>query len=125
MATVEQLSDRGERRRDWALIITSGGGMVMTAFAAVCLFMIRENAGLVFWLAIAAMLQIFAIFTGLIGLLVKRSFRISKNEINISDFNELIPRREVADALAEVAAPLDELVEEVATPRKKYGANNK
>lgn len=98
---------RADRRRDWALILAGGGAVTMTLYACACLFLLRENAGFTFYLACFAHVQILVALTGILGLLVKRELKISKNEINISD-HELISRPEaetaVNEALAEVPA---------------------
>mgnify|MGYP001059219742 CR=1 FL=1 len=46
-------------RRGWAFIATLGGCMVFTAIIIASLWMIRGNAGFVFWLALAAHIQVF------------------------------------------------------------------
>jgi hypothetical protein len=78
---------RAERRKDWALLFLSGGGLLMTAFSAVCLYLVRETPGFVFYLGMASMVQILIVFTGILGLLVARSIRLSRQEISITDHN--------------------------------------
>lgn len=99
-----------DRRRDLALKVVTGGGIAMTVFSAVGLYYVRDNAAYAFYLAVGGLLNIGIIFTGILGLLVKRRLSVSKSEINISDFNnedDLIPRPEAKEALAEVPAVTD------------------
>jgi hypothetical protein len=109
--TSEAASDR---RRDWALAVISGGGVAMTIFTSVAMYFVRESPMYVFYLGVGGMVNIGVIFTGILGLLVKRRLSVSKSEINISDFNEdddVIPREQateaVEEALAEVPAVTD------------------
>lgn len=99
---------KSDNRRDWALMIVSGGAMAMTLFAAVCLYLVADNPNYVFYLGLAAMIQIFMVFTGLLGLLVKRNLKISKGEISVSDMtdtgeyigdDDVVPRKKVEQAV--------------------------
>lgn len=95
---------KGERRRDWALLFLNGGGIAMTIYAAVCLYLLRETPGFVFYLGMAAMVQILIVFTGILGLLVSRSIKLSRQEISITDHdsdNDLIPRPAAQAAVEE------------------------
>ena len=76
-----------ERRRNWGLILLAGGGMAMTAFASVVLWLVRENADYAFYLGLCAMALIGIVLTGFAGLLMKRTIRanILGNEVEISD----------------------------------------
>jgi hypothetical protein len=99
----EHVQDRSDTRRDWALIILAGGGMVMTVFAAFVLYLVHGNEKYAFYLGLAAMLQVLLVLTGLMGLLVKRTISISRTGINIGDIvgNDLIPRQEAKEAVQE------------------------
>jgi hypothetical protein len=92
----------GENRRNWALAIVAGGGVAMTAYASVGLWFVRESPMYSFYLATSALVNIGLIFTGVLGLLVKRTLSISKSAINISDQqNDQISRPEaVTEAIA-------------------------
>ncbi len=64
-----------EGRRGWALALLAGGGMAFTAMAAWALYMVREAPDRAFWLGVAAHVQVFAVFTGIAALLVKRRIK--------------------------------------------------
>lgn len=57
----------------------------MTLFAGYAMVQLRLSAHYTFWMGMTAMVQILIIFTGLLGLLVKRSIKISRSEVSISD----------------------------------------
>lgn len=104
IVVASELTPKEDARKDWAMFFVSGGGIVMTIFTAICLWLIRDIPGFVFWLGLAAMGQILVIFSGLLGLLVKRSLKISRNEISISDFDndDAISRTRAEEALEDV-----------------------
>jgi apolipoprotein N-acyltransferase len=77
-----------EGRRGWALIALVGGAMTFTLFAAVAVWMLRSSAGFIFWLALAAHLHVLVCLTGLSALLVKRSYKVSRDSIEINDGSE-------------------------------------
>lgn len=112
LIVASEATPKEERRKDWAMFFASGGGVVMTLFAVACLWLVRDIAGFVFWLGLAAMGQILVVFTGLLGLLVKRSLKISRNEISISDF----------DAISRTSA--EAALEEVPSIQEEYGSTN-
>lgn len=96
---------KADRRRDWALVILAGGGMTMTLYSIAVLYMSQSEVKYVFYLGVLAMLQIFVVFTGLLGLLVKRNLTISRAGITVSDFDpdkdDLIPRGDAIEAVEE------------------------
>jgi hypothetical protein len=49
-------------------------------------FMMDANAVYLFNIAIGALINIAIIFTGILGLLVKRRLSVSKTEMSVSDF---------------------------------------
>ena len=57
------------------------------------------------------MAQIAIIFTGILGLLVKRRLSLSRTEFKVSDFEEggLIPKEEAAEAVQEVVQSVPEV----------------
>lgn len=57
----------------------------MTLFAAVGVYLVSGNVQLSFWMAIAAHVQILVGLTGLIALFVKRSFKVGRDGVEISD----------------------------------------
>ena len=73
----------GRRAAAFAAIL--GGCVVMTLFAAVGVYLVRGDTSLSFWLAIAAHVQILVGMTGLIALFVKRSIRMNRDGVEISD----------------------------------------
>jgi len=79
--------DASDKRRTWGLILLAGGGMAMTAFASVVLWLVRDNADYAFYLGLCAMALIGVVLTGFAGLLMKRTIRatILGNEIEVSD----------------------------------------
>lgn len=73
----------GRRAAAFAAIL--GGCVVMTLFAAVGVYLVKGDTGLSFWLALAAHVQILVGMTGLIALFVKRSIKLSRDGVDISD----------------------------------------
>lgn len=74
-------------RRAWAFAAVLGGCIVMTLFAAVGVYLVRGNAGLSFWLAMAAHAQI-TLGMGVFGAqFVRRTLKVSKDGLEISDHN--------------------------------------
>ncbi len=82
--------DASDKRRTWGLILLAGGGMAMTAYASVVLWLVKENADYAFYLGLCAMGLIGVVLTGFAGLLMKRTIRanILGNEVEISDKGE-------------------------------------
>lgn len=77
-----------DRRRNWGLAFLAGGGVAMTAFASVAMWMIYERRGpleYVFYLGLAAMALVAVVLTGFAGLLVKRTLRLSKDGLEVTD----------------------------------------
>lgn len=104
--------ERSDTRRDWALIVVSAGGMAMTIFAGFSLWLLSGNPGYIFYLGMAAMAQIAIIFTGILGLLVKRRLSLTKSEFKVSDFDqELIPKQDAIDAVQEAVEELPNVVD--------------
>lgn len=71
-----------DRRRDWGLILLAGGGMAMTAYASVVLWMLyvtKAPSGFLFYLGAGAMGLVAIVLTGFSGLLVKRTLRLGKD----------------------------------------------
>lgn len=69
------------------MFFVSGGAIVMTLFAAYGMYLLRTYPGFIFWLSLTAQAQIAIVFTGLLGLLVKRTVKFSRNEVVISDYD--------------------------------------
>jgi hypothetical protein len=76
-----------EGRRAWALVFMWAGGVAMTAFAGVALFLVRDHANYAFYLGLTALFIVIVIMTGFAGLLIKRTIKGSLlgNNFEISD----------------------------------------
>lgn len=72
-------------RRAWAFAAILGGCIVMTLFAAVGVYLVSGNAGLSFWLALAAHAQILVGMTLLGALFVKRQIKVGRDGAEITD----------------------------------------
>lgn len=75
-------------RRAWAFLAILGGCVTMTLFAAFGVYIVRKDAGLSFWLALAAHAQIALGLTAFTALFVKRSFKAGKDGIEITDMRK-------------------------------------
>lgn len=72
-------------RRAWALVALVCGCGMFTALAAVGVYLVRDDPERAFWLAIAAHAQVFVGMTAIGALLVKRTVKLSREGIEISD----------------------------------------
>ena len=77
------LTPDGRRALAFAAIV--GGCGVMTAFAAVGVWLVSANAAYSFYLALAAHFQILVGLTALGALLVKRTIKAGRDGFEISD----------------------------------------
>ena len=77
--------DGAEKRRDLALYVMTGGGMAMTIYALLVLYLVRYSVSHSYWLGVFAMVNILILFTGIASLLVRRSINISKSGVIIND----------------------------------------
>lgn len=83
---VETLSS--DRRRNWGLILLAGGGMAMTAYAAVALWMLYDREAppsYLLYMGLASLALIGIVLTGFSALLVKRTFRIGRDGVEYDD----------------------------------------
>lgn len=72
-------------RRAWAFAAVFGGCGVMTAFAAVAVYLVKGHAAYSFWLGLAAHAQI-ALGLGVFGAqFVKRTIKAGREGIEITD----------------------------------------
>ena len=77
--------ETSDGRKAWAFAATLGGCAIMTIFAAVGVYLVRGNAGLSFWLALAAHGQI-ALGLGVFGAqFVRRTIKAGKDGLEIVD----------------------------------------
>lgn len=77
-----------EGRRGWALALMAGGGVGMTLYALLALWLVRGKPAFVFWLGVLAHLSIIIVISGFGALLVKRRFvaKLGDNrELGIDD----------------------------------------
>jgi len=72
-------------RRAMALILLAGGGVAMTAFAAVSLWLVRHRPDYAFWLGLAALALVAIVLTGFAGLIVRRTVKVGREGLEISD----------------------------------------
>jgi hypothetical protein len=72
-------------RRALAFAAILGGSIVMTGYAFIVLILVRGIADKAFWLGMAAMGIIFTCITGFIALFVKRTVKVGKDGIEVSD----------------------------------------
>lgn len=77
-----------DRRRNWGLGLLAGGGMSMTLFAAVTLWMLYERQAppsYLLYMGLGALILIGIVLTGFSALLVKRTFRFGRDGVVYSD----------------------------------------
>lgn len=79
------LSLETNERKNIALWMMFGGALVFTAYAIAGLVLVSTQAHYVFWLAMAAHVQLFSIMAGYIAQLVKRRISAGKDGISIAD----------------------------------------
>lgn len=72
-------------RRAWAFAAIVGGCVTFTVFAAVGVYLVRNDAKLAFYLALAAHAQILVGMTALAALFVKRTVKAGRDGVEISD----------------------------------------
>lgn len=75
-------------RRNWGLFFLAGGGVAMTAYAVASLYVLYEKNGpleYVYYLGLAALGLVGIVLTGFAGLIVKRTIRLSKDGLEVSD----------------------------------------
>lgn len=72
-------------RKNISLWMMFGGGIVFTLYAIAGLVLLTGQPHFVFWLAIAAHVQIFSIIAGFIGQLIKRKIFVGKEGLGITD----------------------------------------
>lgn len=72
-------------RRAWAFLAMLLGCGLMTALAAVAMYLVRGDVGLVFWLGLAAHVQVLVALTGFTAMFVKRDLEATKDGVKIKD----------------------------------------
>lgn len=76
---------RADRRRDWAVWMLFLGALAMTAYAALALYIGRNNANQTMWLGLAAHVNIFVVLTAIGGQIIKRNLEIDRTGIKLDD----------------------------------------
>lgn len=115
--------ERSDTRKEWALIALFGGGVIMTIYATICLCLVSDNPKYVFYLGLCSMVMVFTVLSGLMGMLVRRSLKISKRGIDVTDLSnddsnkddDLIERKDAKDAVDKV--PPEEPATDVPTDK--------
>lgn len=77
--------DTPDGRRGWALVALVGGAMTFTGIAAFGAWELRNQAGFIFWLTLAAHAQVAIVLASLGGLLVKRMFKVTRDGLDYTD----------------------------------------
>lgn len=81
-----------DQRRNWGLAMLAGGGMAMTAFSAVALWMLYDRhapASYLLYMGLGSLTLVGIVLTGFSALLVKRTFRIGREGVEYSDTLDL------------------------------------
>ncbi len=74
-----------EGRKAAAFIIMFGGAVIMTAYTVFVLILVRAHVLQVFWLGIAAHVQLFAIIAGFIGFNIRRTIKAGRDGVEYDD----------------------------------------
>lgn len=77
-----------DMRRNWGLVMLAGGGIAMTAFSAVALWMLYDRnapASYLLYMGLGSLTLVGIVLTGFSALLVKRTFRVSASGVEYSD----------------------------------------
>lgn len=76
-----------DHRKLVATFFLAGGGVVMSIFALVAMWLVAGNERYVYHLGLFAMLNNLMIFTGLVASFAKRTLNVSRNGIVVEDQN--------------------------------------
>lgn len=96
-------------RKAAAFIVMFGGSIVMTVYAVAVLIMVRAHVLQVFWLGIAAHVQLFALLAGFIGFNIRRTISAGKDGVTYDD-REGQPVITTTTTTALAPAPIEESV---------------
>jgi hypothetical protein len=72
-------------RKNLAMFAMFGGALVFSGYAIAGLFLLKASPAYIFYLALAAHVQIFSIMAGFVAQLVKRRLSASKDGVSIID----------------------------------------
>lgn len=81
-----------DMRRNWGLVMLAGGGVAMTAFSAVALWMLYDRnapSSYLLYMGLGSLTLVGIVLTGFSALLVKRTFRIGREGVEYSDTLDL------------------------------------
>lgn len=81
-----------DMRRNWGLAMLGGGGMAMTAFSAVTLWMLYDRqapSSYLLYMGLGSLTLVGIVLTGFSALLVKRTFRVGTSGVEYSDTLDL------------------------------------
>lgn len=77
-----------DMRRNWGLVMLAGGGVAMTAFSAVALWMLYDRnapSSYLLYMGLGSLTLVGIVLTGFSALLVKRTFRIGRDGVEYND----------------------------------------
>jgi hypothetical protein len=74
-----------EGRKAAAFVVMFGGAVIMTTYTVVVLILVRAHILQVFWLGIAAHVQLFAIIAGFIGFNIRRTIKAGRDGVEYDD----------------------------------------
>jgi hypothetical protein len=77
-----------EGRRAWAFLSMLLGCGIMTSFAAVAMLLVHKDPDYVFYLGLAAHVQVLVALTGFTAMFVKRDISVTKDGANIKDLGD-------------------------------------
>ena len=89
-------------RRAWAFLAICGGAMAFSVFIWVSLYLLRDHAGFIFWLALAAHAQVLVGMTAL-GWAMGRRVNISVTKTGATVDDTAHAEQDVADEAQEAA----------------------
>lgn len=75
-------------RRAGAFLALVGGAMVNTLLAVLFIYLLRDKAGFLFWLALCHQALTLVCLTGLSALLVKRSIKLTRDGAELTDLEK-------------------------------------
>lgn len=72
-----------EGRRAWAVMLMAGCAIMMTAYAGVALYIVREHPNFAFYLGCGALLLLAIVITGFASLITKRDLDLHALGVNL------------------------------------------
>lgn len=96
-------------RRAWAFAAIVGGCVVFTAFAGWGVYLLKDRSNYTFYLALAAHAQLLVGMTALGALLVKRTIKVGRQGVEISDDVPVTPKEGAQAAAGAAQQVADEL----------------